>query len=357
MSRISFTSAQSPFFRVLKGKVDGYFKENKIQPTGNSKIYVKGILQAVSAVVLYVTLVFFTPPVWISIGLCALLGINLSLIGFNIMHEGGHQSFSSRKWVNELSAYSLNILGGSNYFWKQKHNVNHHTFTNIDGMDFDIDLRPFMRLHTNHPKYWFHRFQHIYCLVLYGFAYLSWIFYDDFNRYFTGRMGEGAEKKSLDMKEHFVFWTTKIWSLILFIGLPAFMVGLGNALIGFAIVTLVCGLSISIVFQLAHVVEDTHFPEPHEETNKIDQEWAIHQITTTANFATRSKLISWALGGLNFQVEHHLFPRISHVHYPKINQFVKETCQEFGINYIEYPTMLKAFHSHLLHVKRMGLAA
>jgi linoleoyl-CoA desaturase len=134
------------------------------------------------------------------------------------------------------------------------------------------------------------------------------------------------------------------------------MVGFVKALIGFLIITFICGLFISVVFQLAHIVEGTHFPQPDTESNKIEQEWAIHQVSTTANFATKSKIVSWLLGGLNFQVEHHLFPRVSHIHYPKINQFVKETCQEFNIVYLEHATVLKAFRSHLLHIKKLGRA-
>jgi len=102
------------------------------------------------------------------------------------------------------------------------------------------------------------------------------------------------------------------------------------------------------------VVEGTQFPEPHPQTNKIEQEWAIHQLSTTANFATKSKLVSWFVGGLNFQVEHHLFPRISHIHYPQINKIVKATCSEFNVTYIEHPTVLKAFVSHLSHIKKLG---
>jgi linoleoyl-CoA desaturase len=134
------------------------------------------------------------------------------------------------------------------------------------------------------------------------------------------------------------------------------MLGPLYALTGYAIVTFICGLFISIVFQLAHVVEGTLFPAPNDQTNKIEQEWAIHQVSTTANFSTKNKFLSWLLGGLNFQVEHHLFPKVSHVHYPAINKLVKETCREFNIRYLEYPSVSKAFRSHLAHIKKLGVA-
>jgi linoleoyl-CoA desaturase len=356
MSKLTFNNKQNLFFKTLKEKVEDYFSDNQIHIAGNRRLLLKSLFQVASAIGLYVLLVFYTPGTLLSVVLCALLGMNLAVIGFNVMHEGGHQSFSRHKWLNHLSAYSLNVLGGNSFFWKIKHNINHHTYTNIEGLDSDIDVQPFMRLHADQPRYWFHRFQHYYWMALYGASYLAWIFYDDFNKYFTGRIAAQAENKKLDRKEHIVFWLTKISYVFVFIVLPILTVGLIKALIGFLIVTWVCGLFIGIVFQLAHVVEGTQFHTPNEDSNRLEHEWAVHQIRTTANFATHNKVISWLLGGLNFQVEHHLFPRISHIHYPQISKLVRETCQEFNLTYIEYPTMIRAFYSHLMHIRKMGMA-
>jgi linoleoyl-CoA desaturase len=223
-------------------------------------------------------------------------------------------------------------------------------------MDSDIDVKPFMRLHPSQPRYGFHKFQNVYFVFLYGISYIVWIFYHDFEKYFTGKIAANGAPQALEKKEHYIFWFTKLMYIAVYIVVPMIMVGFIQALVGFLIVTAVCGLFISVVFQLAHIVEGTHFPESDQESYKIEQEWAIHQVTTTANFATKSKVVSWLLGGLNFQVEHHLFPRVSHIHYPQINQFVKQTCQEFNITYIEYTTVFKAFHSHITHLKRLGSA-
>jgi linoleoyl-CoA desaturase len=357
MSKVSFTNKQSPFFKVLKEKVDHHFSANKLHPSGNRKLLLKSIFQVFSALTLYITLVFFTPHPLISVLLCLLLGFNLAIIGFNIMHEGGHQSFSKHTWLNSTSAYFLNVLGGNAYFWKIKHNINHHTYTNIEGMDSDIDVKPFMRLHAQQPRHAFHRFQHLYFIVLYGISYIVWIFYHDFEKYFTGKIAaHDTQPRVLERKEHWIFWITKLMYVGLYLVLPIVMVGFIQAMVGFLIITSVCGIVISVVFQLAHIVEGTHFPQPDQQTNKMEQEWAIHQVSTTANFATQNKLISWMLGGLNFQVEHHLFPKISHIHYPQINRLVKETCQEFGITYLEYTTMFQAFRSHIVHIKKLGSA-
>jgi linoleoyl-CoA desaturase len=356
MVKFTFDNSQSIFFKSLKTKVDRYFSERKLDPSGNGKLYVKGGIQIFTAILLYTILVFFTPAPIIAIPLCLLLGLNLGVIGFNVMHEGGHQSFSKYPWMNKASAYSLNLLGGITYFWKIKHNVNHHTFTNVEGMDSDIDAKPFMRMHEEQPRHWYHRFQHIYWVVLYGISYLAWIFYEDFEKYFTGRHSANAVPKKLALKEHVIFWLTKTMYVFLYIVLPIIMVGWLPALIGFLIVTFVTGLSISIVFQLAHVVEGTQFPSPNQGSGVAKQEWAVHQLSTTANFGTSSKWLYWLLGGLNFQIEHHLFPRISHIHYPQVSRFVKEACRESNIAYIEYTSMFKAIGSHLTHLKKLGRA-
>ncbi len=355
MAKITFNNSQSPFFKALKEKVDFYFLKNKLSATGNRKLLLKGSYQIASAVGLYVMLVFFNPGILLSLLLCCLFGLNLAVIGFNVMHEGGHSSFSKSKWLNTVAAYFLNILGGNTYYWKIKHNINHHTYTNIEGMDSDIDVRPFMRLHENQPRYWFHKFQHLYWVVLYGISYVVWVFFDDFQKYFSGRVAEGAVGK-LALKEHFIFWITKLAYVTAYVVVPIIMVGWAQALLGYFIISFVCGLAISVVFQLAHVVECTQFPEPDIQSNRINQEWAIHQVKTTADFATKNKFVSWFLGGLNFQIEHHLFPRVSHIHYPQISKFVKETCCEFNVAYLEYPSMFKAFCSHLHHIRRLGVA-
>jgi linoleoyl-CoA desaturase len=356
MLKFTFDNSQNAFFSTLKQKVDAYFSEKKLDQAGNWRLYTKSIVQLSSAALLYAVLVFMTPAPLISVFLCMLLGINLGVIGFNVMHEGGHQSFSKHAWINKASAYTLNVLGGITYFWKIKHNVNHHTFTNVEGMDSDIDVKPFMRLHEDQPRYWYHRFQHVYWVVLYGISYLAWIFYEDFEKYFSGRFSANSEKKKLDLKEHLIFWFTKIGYIGVYLVLPVIMVGWLQALVGFFIITVTCGLVISVVFQLAHVVQGTQFHTVQEQSGDSKQAWAIHQLKTTANFGTSSRFLHWLLGGLNFQIEHHLFPRISHIHYPQVSRFVRETCREYNIAYIEYTSMFKAIASHLLHLKKLGRA-
>jgi len=272
------------------------------------------------------------------------------------MHDGAHGSFSKYKWVNELASYSLDVLGGSSFMWNMKHNVIHHAYTNIDGIDDDIDIQPWMRMSTTQPKYGFHKYQHRYFWVLYAMLYVLWVFVLDFQKYFKQRVGSIPLKK-MSFYDHFVFWAFKILYIFLFLALPIYLLGFVPWLVGFLIIALLTGFLISIVFQLAHTVEHTHFPMPDEETGKLDDEWAIHQLKTTANFAPRNKVISWLVGGLNFQIEHHLFPKISHIHYPAISKIIKQTCAEYDVPYIEYPKMRHAVASHVAFLKQMGRAA
>jgi linoleoyl-CoA desaturase len=353
MQRVSFNNKNSPFFKALTEKVDDYFTANNIRQTGNFRLYLKMIILVFFTASLYTVLVFFTPPVWLSIILCIVFGVSLAAVGFNVMHDGAHGSFSSKPWINELMAHSLNAMGGSVYLWKYKHNVNHHSFTNIEGMDDDIDIKPWIRVHSDQKKYWFHRFQHIYWIVLYGVTYVLWVFVQDFTKYFRGKIGDLPFRK-MDVKEHIIFWVTKLSFIGVYIILPIFLVGVVETLIGFLIVAFVCGFVISVIFQLAHVVEGASFSTPDMKAYKINEEWAVHQVQTTADFATKSRIVSWFTGGLNFQVEHHLFPRISHIHYPKISQFVRETCDQFGITYLEFPTVMAALRSHVVHLKQVG---
>lgn len=357
MSQTTFARTAPVFFQRLRELTEEYFRENNLKKTGDARLYWKTAILLTGLALLYVVLVFFTPSsAWISLGLCALMGVVVASIGFNVMHDGAHGSYSRRKWVNTMMGHSLNFLGGNVYIWKLKHNENHHTFTNIEGVDDDIDIKPFVRVHPGQPRYWFHRFQHIYGLLLYGTTYIFWIFYNDLKKYFSGMIADNTPMKPMSLKEHIIFWTSKVFYVGLFIGLPMAMVGVLPTLAGYGVMVFVTGLVIAVVFQLAHVVEDTEFVHPEGEKHEIGSEWAIHQVATTVNFATHNRVWNWLFGGLNFQVEHHLFPRISHVHYPELNKRLKQVCAEFNIQYREFPSLRSALWSHLMHLRRVGMA-
>ncbi|MBK7883179.1 MAG: acyl-CoA desaturase [Chitinophagaceae bacterium] len=345
----------STFHQELKQRVNNYFAEAKKPATGNFGLYFKAILFWVLYVGLYIHVLFFTPAVGFAIIECVIMGGLTAAIGFNVMHDGGHGSFSKSKFWNKMAAFSVNALGASAIMWNNKHNIIHHTYTNIDGIDDDIEIKPMLRMCATQKKYKIHRYQHIYVWLLYTQLLIIWVFATDYTKYFSKKVGIIPIKK-MSTFEHIAFWVAKAGYYFMMIVLPIILLGFSKWLIGFLIIAMIAGFVLSVVFQLAHTVEHTSFPVPAEDSNKIENEWAIHQIQTTANFATKNKLVSWLVGGLNFQIEHHLFPKVSHIHYPAISKIIKQTCTEFGIKYMEYPRMRHAIASHASYLKRMGRA-
>jgi linoleoyl-CoA desaturase len=353
MSIPKFSSVTQSFHTELKNRISQYFDSIGKASTGNFSLYLKaGILLALFAA-LYTHLVFFTPGILMAIGECILLACVVSAIGFNVMHDGAHGSFSNSRFINHAAAFTLNILGGNSFMWNIKHNVVHHAYTNVDGIDDDIDIQPWMRMSSTQKKYKLHKYQHLYFWFFYSLLYFTWIFVLDYIKYFGSKVGSMPLKK-MKISDHLVFWFFKLLNAFLFVALPIYRLGFVDWLIGFAIFTAIAGFVLSIVFQLAHTVEHTAFPVPNSETGRMDDEWAIHQIKTTANFATKNKVVCWLVGGLNFQIEHHLFPKISHVHYPAISRIIRQACQEYGIPYLEYPRVRLAVASHVAFLRKMG---
>jgi len=198
-----------------------------------------------------------------------------------------------------------------------------------------------------------HRFQFVYMFILYSISTLTWLLGTDFIKYFSKKIHTTPIKR-ISGKEHVIFWCSKILYIFFYALLPIYLVGWQAWLTGFLIIHIMMGLILSIVFQLAHVVEKTIFEVVAEEHKVIETEWAIHEIRSTADFAPRNKVITWLAGGLNFQIEHHLFPHISHIHYPALSKIVRQQCEIFGLPYNYYPSMRQAVHSHVRLMKKLG---
>ena len=348
-----FPAGSPSIHSILKSRVQDYFDTTGVERRGYTKLYMKAIVLIALLALVYVHLVFFTPVWYLALVECGFLGIVISGVGFNVMHDGSHGSFSKNKKLNAFAAWSLDFLGGNAFMWNMKHCMIHHSFTNVEGVDDDINVGILMRMNEHQKKFLMHRFQHWYFWFLYMLLYVAWIFYTDYKKYFSGKIGSVPIKKMI-AKDHFIFWSGKIIHAAIYMVIPIIAVGFLPWFIGFMTMGMVAGLVLSIVFQLAHTVDSTEFPTADIDSNKLPDEFAIHQIKTTANFATNNKFISWMVGGLNFQIEHHLFPKISHVHYPAISRIVRNVCQEFNIPYLEYPTMGKAILAHVNHLKKMG---
>lgn len=353
MASLSFAKNKTNFYQELTQRVYNYMKANRLKTYGNAALYWKAIFFLTSFLGLYSLLVFGNLPGILSILGCIALGIVTAGIGFNIMHDGSHGSFSKNATINKLASWTLNMVGGSSFFWNIKHNQIHHTFTNVHGHDEDIDTDPFIRMTELQEKKKLHKYQHIYSFGIYGFLYMTWIYFFDFKRYFERRILQ-KDNIHIDGKTHAGFWMTKVLYIFMFIGLPCFFMPFWKVIVGYLIFSMVTGIIISVIFQLAHAVEHVEFVHVDEGQTELDNDWAIHQVQTTSNFATKSKWVHFFTGGLNHQVEHHLFPKISHVYYPAINDIVRAVCAEYGIRYHEQPSLASAVASHYRFLKAMG---
>ncbi len=355
MPRVTYNNKQAIFYPALKKEINAYFLEKNIKKTGSRPLYVKTIILLTLSLLLYGLLLFVPMPGILGILLSGLLGFSLALVGFNVMHDACHGSYSGNKKVNEILGYTLNLIGANNFLWKHKHNIIHHTYTNVDGKDDDIAKSPFIRMCSTQKWVSFHRIQHLYLPFLYAVSSLYWILWQDFFKYFTQKTYT-SKLPEMSRKEHRIFWISKACYVFFYIALPIMIHGWLDWLIAFLILNIVLGLATSIVFQLAHVVEETEFVYVGiDDAVVIENEWAVHQVKTTANFSPGNKVATYLLGGLNYQVEHHLFPRICHIHYPFISEIVRKKCEEFNLPYLSTPSFFKALSSHFKLIKRLGL--
>ena len=308
---------------------------------------------------------FITPLVFINLGMVSsslllfslylISGLGMAGIGMGIMHDALHGSYSKNKKVNNILGYSINLIGANASIWKIQHNVLHHTYTNIDHADEDINVPLLLRLSPNQKRYKIHRFQHFYVWFLYGLMTLSWVTIKDFIQ-----IGKFKKMGFFDKKNEFSIELTKaiVWKLIYYsfaLVLPIIMAPMAWYIVVFAFLGMhfITGNIITIIFQTAHVMPGSEFPQPNEE-GIIANNWTIHQLATTSNYSPKNKFFSWFVGGLNYQVEHHLFPNICHVHYRKLSRIVSETAKEYGIPYRIEKTFISAVWSHLMLLRQLG---
>jgi linoleoyl-CoA desaturase len=353
MSKVSFNNKNHVFYTSLKASVDKYFAHTGKRKTGNVQLFAKTVILILVAIGLYTLLLFAPMSALLTIPGSLFLGFILACIGFNVMHDANHGSYSSRKWVNETLGLTLNALGGNSFIWKQKHNIIHHTYTNIDGIDDDIAKSPFIRMCSTQAWVPAHRLQHFYTPFLYALSSMIWILFQDFEKYFSRKIVDTPLKR-MSTSDHMVFWISKVLYLLFYIAIPIKLMGWQPWLLFFLFMHIGLGFTLSIVFQLAHVVEETTFDSASDDAKQIENEWAIHQVKTTSNFSPNNRIISWFAGGLNYQIEHHLFPRISHIHYPALSKLVQAECAAYHLPYNNLPTFKAAVVSHFRFIRVLG---
>lgn len=291
---------------------------------------------------------------WEMLGLAMLLGFAIAGMGFSIAHDALHGAYSHRPLVNRVLGLSFDLVGANSYMWRITHNVIHHTYTNITGVDEDLSVSPLLRLSPDAEHKWFHRWQHLYGWAAYGLATLNWFFVKDYWQFLKRDLGPYQDKKHA-----FSAWLTLVVTKLFCIGymlvLPWLVLDLAwwQIGIGFVAMHVVAGIVMGVIFQLAHVAEGVEYPMPASD-GRMTEQWAIHQMRTTTDFAHGNRALSWFIGGLNYQVEHHLFPQVCSVHYPALSKIVSQVAAETGVPYHNTPTLRAAIASHYRTLKRLG---
>jgi linoleoyl-CoA desaturase len=341
------------FHDELKGRVLAYFERTGLSQRDSPRMYAKTAVLLLWFGASYALLVFAAASVWQGALLSFSLALAMAGIGFSIQHDANHGAYSSRAGVNRLMGLTLDMLGASSYVWRVQHNIAHHTYTNIEGADDDINFVPFARLSPAQPRLRLHHLQQFYLWGLYWFLFPKWNFVDDFRNLTRGRMG--GQRFPRPGGRHLI---ELVGGKALFFGwafvIPLLFHSWWVVLVFYTTTALVLGTTLAVVFMLAHCVEEADFPELPPGMERLPRPWAVHQVLTTVDFARGNRLLTWYVGGLNFQIEHHLFPRICHVHHPRIAEIVQATCAEFDVRYTAHDTFVGALGSHWRWLRRMG---
>lgn len=354
MNQHHYPAGQRPVYQKISTVAKTYFAHQGIEKTGNAQLFRKAVIVLALFIASYALMFWLPSPInWLA---WVAHGVATALVGFNVMHDGAHESFSKSRLLNRLAALTFNVVGSNRHYWAQKHNRNHHSFTNMDNVDEDIDAFGLIRMSPHQTHRWFHRFQHFYVWFLYPFTSFFWFFVLDFKALATQKIGQRNFSKRFERAEYIEFWASKALYLLLYIGLPLMFLTGKQVLWGFIALHAVLGFLFAIVFQMAHMMDKAEFPEVGG-NGEMQDEWAIHQLRTTVNFAPKSRFLTWALGGLNYQTEHHLFPRISHVHYPALHEALKPTLAELKIPVRVYPTLKSALLGHYYHLRNLSQAS
>jgi linoleoyl-CoA desaturase len=356
-STLTFAATNRDFSNTLNKRVNEYFKTHKLSRHANSEMVIKTFFMFGAYFIPYALIVSGVLTGVVPM-LLALLVMSLGLagIGLSVMHDANHGAYATKNWLNNAIGYSLNLVGANAFNWKMQHNVLHHTFTNVHEEDEDISPRGALRMTPHSEWKGIHKYQHIYAWFLYGLMTIVWLFFKDFVRIVRYQQTGLAKKQNANIVTE---WVILVATKLMYVGyifvIPIMFTSLvwWQVLIGVFVMHYIAGFILAIIFQPAHVIEGTEFPLP-DQNRSLSNNWAVHQLLTTTNFGNKSAWFSWYVGGLNFQIEHHLFPHICHVHYRKISGIVQNTAAEFGLPYKSTPTFFQALVKHMRLLKTLG---
>jgi linoleoyl-CoA desaturase len=344
------------FQKVLNERVKAYLSDNHISGRDVPAMYLKTVVMLAWWLGTYLLLLLGHFPPLVNIILCLVWAMAIAAVGFNVVHDANHNGYSDHQFINRLVSFSADMIGLSGFRWRIKHNVWHHTYTNIAGYDDDVETFGLMRLTPRAPWKPLHKLQAWYFPAVYSLIAFDFIM-RDFMMALFGKSDDNHVYPKMSPADKITFWFGKLFFFSIMFVFPLLVFPWWQVLIGFLMVMLSVSLILGVIFQLAHINRYAAFPEPVGDPLHIDNEWAIHQVETTVDFAPHNRLLSFYIGGLNFQIEHHLLPHICHLNYPRLAPIVRATCEEFGIQYHCYSTWRQAFGSHWHELRYVGQAS
>lgn len=357
-NKIKFSAQNKPEFIIeLREKVAHYFEINNISKYGNINLVLKSVFMFLVYLVPYFLMLSGVISSFAGVLICwIIIGVGKAGVGMAIMHDANHRTYSKNQTTNKWLAKSLYMLGGFPANWQHQHNTMHHGYTNIDGRDEDIDPGAFLRISPHKPLLKIHKFQYLYAWFLYGLMTLSWVTTKDFrqlNRYRKTGVPLSSDKTYKQLFIILIIAKLIYYSAFVIVPILVLPFAWYWIFVFFLAMHFTSGFILTTIFQTAHVVTTSEYPLP-DKNGTIENNWAVHQLLTTSDFAPKNKLLSWLIGGLNYQVEHHLFPNISHVHYPKIATIVKSVAQKYGLPYHVQPGFIQALWNHAIMLKKLG---
>jgi len=353
--RLRFTQRRN-FQKTLNQRVNAYLRDNNIPGRDVPAMYLKTVIVLAWWLGTYLLLLLGHFSLLVNFVLCLVWAMAIASVGFNVMHDANHGGYSNHPRVNRLLSLSAEMLGMSGFRWRTKHNIWHHTYTNIAGFDDDVETFGLMRLTPHAPWKPLHKAQVWYFPVVYSMIGFDF-FLRDFMMVLFGKSDANHVYPKMHGMDKVTFWAGKLFFLAIMFAFPLLVIPWWQVLIGFMLVMLTVGLVMGVIFQLAHINGDAAFPEPRGNPQYVENEWAVHQVETTANFAPNNWLLNFYIGGLNYQIEHHLLPHVCHLNYPRLAPIVRATCEEFGIRYTSYSTWREAFTCHLRELRLLGRPA
>jgi linoleoyl-CoA desaturase len=345
---------KTAFQRELQARVADYFARTGQSTRGNGRMYLKTAVMLGWLSASYLWLVFYAGSTPVALAAAVSLGLAMAGVGFNIQHDGNHGAYHARPAINHIMALTLDLLGGTAYFWHYKHNVAHHGHPNIDGHDDDINIGILGRFSPHQAWYPHHRFQHLYVWLLYALLALEWQLTGEFRNFYTKKAYGQVPVPPPRGVERVIFWVGKVVFFGLAFGIPLALHPVGHVIGLFVVSSATLGMVLAVVFQLAHCTDQAVFRRVTADDRVVPRGWAEHQAESTANFARDNRLLSWYVGGLNMQIEHHLFPRICHIHYRALAPIVEETCRAHGVPYAAQPGFISAVRAHVRWLEHLG---